>query len=196
MKKILFVNACVRPESRTNQLARCILEKLGEEIEEVRLSDEHIPPLDWKTLQARDAELRSGDGSGPLLRCARQFAAADDIMIAAPYWDLLFPAILRAYLEAVTVTGVTFRYTQEGAVVGLCQAKRLFYVTTAGGTIGNHNYGFEYVKALAQNLYGIQDVPCFTAEGLDIVGADTSAIMQTAMREAELRVESMAFPGK
>ena len=40
MKKILFVNACVRPESRTMILARHLLAKLEGEIEELDLGAE------------------------------------------------------------------------------------------------------------------------------------------------------------
>ena len=43
--KTLFVNACVRPESRTKILADHLLDKLGGEIEEVNLEKENIQPL-------------------------------------------------------------------------------------------------------------------------------------------------------
>lgn len=185
MEQILFVNACVRPDSRTYELARHVLNGLGGRVEEVRLFDERIPPLDLEGIQTRDACVRSGDLSAPILRYAAQFAQADTVVVAAPYWDLLFPTVVRAYFEAVTVTGVTFRYTAEGFPESLCKAGKLIYVTTAGGPIGERNFGFEYVKALAQTFYGIPEVLCFTAEGLDIVGADAAAIMDAAKKAAE-----------
>lgn len=182
MEQVLFVNACVRPDSRTYELAKHVLSKLGGRTEEVRLFDEQIPPLDLNGIQTRDACVRSGDTSAPILRYARQFTQADTVVVAAPYWDLLFPTAVRAYFEAVTITGVTFRYTPEGIPESLCRAKKLIYVTTAGGPIGDRNFGFEYVKALAQMFYGIPEVMCFTAEGLDIVGADVAAIMDAARK--------------
>jgi FMN-dependent NADH-azoreductase len=111
---------------------------------------------------------------------ARQFAEADTIVIAAPYWDLSFPAALKQYLEMVNVVGVTFDYSKEGIPVGLCRARRLFYVTTAGGEFVPEAFGFGYVKALAQNFYGIQDVRKIEAVGLDIEGADVAAILDVA----------------
>ena len=39
---------------------------------------------------------------------------ADTVVIAAPFWDLSFPAILKKYIEAVTVAGITFRYSDQG----------------------------------------------------------------------------------
>lgn len=185
MKQILFVNACVRPGSRTEELARHVLSRLEGSVEEVRLFDEQIPPLDWEGIQARDASVRSGDLSAPILRYARQFAQADTVVVAAPYWDLLFPTVVRAYFEAVTISGVTFHYTPEGIPESLCRAQKLIYVTTAGGPIGAYNLGFEYIKALGQLYYGIPEIQCFTAEGLDIIGADVAQIMAAAKQTVE-----------
>ncbi|MGM9613828.1 MAG: NAD(P)H-dependent oxidoreductase, partial [Butyricicoccus sp.] len=189
MHRILFVNACPRPHSRTLALARSLLERTPGTVEEVRLFDEQLSSLDWAALQARDAAVQAGDYSGDLFRFARQFAAADQIVIAAPYWDLLFPAVLRTYLEAVTVTGLTFRYTSAGIPEGLCRAKWLVYVTTAGGPVEDRNYGFAYVKALAQTFYGIPNIRCLSAEGLDIVGADANALLEQAKQRASLLAE-------
>lgn len=185
MEQILFIDACPRPQSRTRELALHVLNRLEGSVETLRLFDEQIPPLDAAGMAERDRAVASGDWDAPILRYARQFAAADTVVVAAPYWDLLFPAVVRAYFEAVTVTGVTFRYTAEGYPAGLCRAKQLIYVTTAGGPIGEYNLGFNYVKALAALYYGIPEVKCFTAEFLDIIGADVPAIMAQAKEAAD-----------
>lgn len=180
MEQILFIDACPRPESRTRELVQHVLSKLEGSMETLHLFDEQIPPLDLEGMKERDRAVNSGDWEAPILHYARQFAQADTVVVAAPYWDLLFPTVVRAYFEAVTVTGVTFRYTAEGFPAGLCRAKQLIYVTTAGGPIGEYNLGFDYVKALATLYYGIPEVKCFTAEFLDIIGADVPAIMAKA----------------
>ena len=180
MDKILYVNACVREGSRTNELARHLLAGMQGDMERVNLYEENIRPLDAELLSKRDELLESGRIDDDFLKLARQFAAADIIVIAAPYWDLLFPAVLRIYLENVTVCGLTFRYSDKGIPVGLCKAKKLYYVTTAGGFIAENNLGFDYVKALVSTLFGIKDIKFFSAEGLDIYGADVEAIMQNA----------------
>ena len=104
-------------------------------------------------------------------------------MIAAPYWDLSFPAALKQYLEQINVVGITFRYTETGIPLGLCNAKRLYYVTTAGGGFAPDEYGFGYIEALARNYYGIQDLRLIKAVGLDIYGADVGEIMKAAEDE-------------
>lgn len=111
-------------------------------------------------------------------------------MIAAPYWDLAFPACLKAYLEQVTVCGVTFRYDERGVPRGLCRARKLYYIATAGGPLYGENLGYAYVAALARGLYGIAETRYFDAQGLDIDGADVSAILADAQRRIAAALSS------
>ena len=178
MEKILFVDACVRPESRTRQLAEYLLEKLGGEVTALRLQEEEMFPLNLERLNTRDAALKDGDLDHSILRYARQFAGADTVVVAAPYWDLSFPALLKTDLEQTCVTGVTVAYAEDGRPYGLCRAKRMFYVTTAGGPILSEEYGFGYLRELCRTFYGIPEVKCIKAEGLDIWGADVEAILE------------------
>ena len=179
----LFINSCVREESRTLILAKHLLEKLGGECDELVLEKENIAPLNGKTLAERDSFIAEGKLDADMLKYARQFAHADTIVIAAPYWDLGFPALLKSYLEAITVTGITFRY-ESGIPVGMCKAKKLYYVTTVGGPVFA-DFGYEYVKAMANGYYGIGETHCFKAENLDIWGADTIAIMEKAKKDID-----------
>lgn len=179
---VLFVNGCVRQNSRTLDLARTVLSKESGKIQEVCLYPDGPEGLTSETLHLREELLQRKEFDHPMLRWAVQFAEADTIVIAAPYWDLMFPARIRAYLEAVTVTGITFQYNADGIPQGLCKATRLIYVTTAGGPI-LQNFGFEYVDALARTFYGIADTRLVKAEGLDIWGADPAALMEDAKRE-------------
>ena len=180
-KSVLFVNACVRKESRTKRLAENLLSKLGEPYEEICLAKIAFPLVNEEYLNKRDQLISSGNFQSTMFDLARQFSEAETIVIAAPYWDLSFPAMVKQYLELINVVGITFKYSAEGIPVGLCKAGRLFYVSTAGGTYVPDTFGFGYVKALAENYYGIQDVRKIEAVGLDIDGADANAIMADAM---------------
>lgn len=175
--KTLFINACVRDNSRTLILARHLLEKLGGDIEEVFLPEENILPLDGKSLARRDELLRNGELDAPEFRYARQFAAADVIVIAAPLWDLSFPACLKCYIEAIMVSGMTFQYSGDRPH-SLCRAKKLIYVTTSGGEF-IQDYGYNYVEGLAHYFFGIKDTMCLLAENLDIEGADVDEILKS-----------------
>ena len=179
---VLFVNGCVRENSRTLELARAVLESIGDTTEEVRLYPDGPEGLDAEKLRLREELLAAKAYDHPMFRFAKQFAAADTIVMAAPYWDLAFPAKMRAYLEERPVSGITFQYGADGIPQGLCKAKRLVYVTTAGGPIVQ-DFGFEYVKTLAQLFYGISDTFLVKAEGLDIWGNDPSEILERAKRK-------------
>ena len=180
MSEVLFVNACVRPESRTLELAQHLLSKIEGNHQRVDLYDVKLSPLDAKGMELRHEAAEAGDFSSEEFDFAKQFASADVIVIAAPYWDLLFPAVLRTYFEAVCVAGLTFRYSEKGAPVGLCNAKQIYYVTTAGGFIGENNLGFNYVKTLSQQLFGIDNISFISAEGLDINPSAVKEILEKA----------------
>ena len=188
-RPILFINACVRGESRTKRLADKLLKKLNKPFEEIRLDEIQFPVTDEDFLGMRDRLVSEGSFDSPVFDLARQFSEAETIVIAAPYWDLSFPAALKQYFEQVNVVGITFRYTEEGIPVGLCKADRIFYVSTAGGVYAPTEFGFGYVKALAQGYYGIGDVRLIEAVGLDICGADVEEILE----EAEETIEDIAL---
>ena len=179
---VLFVNSCVRENSRTLELAQSVLVGISDEVEEIRLYPDGPEGLNREKLRLRDTLLAQKAYDHPMFQAAKQFAAADTIVVAAPYWDLAFPAKMRAYLEEITVSGITFRYGENGIPQGLCRAKKLIYVTTAGGPIFQH-LGFEYVKSLAHAFYGISDVFLVKAEGLDIWGANPREILEQAKGE-------------
>ena len=84
------------------------------------LGKENIEPLRLERLELRNALQEKRDFSHEMFRYAKAFAEADEILIAAPFWDLAFPAILRNYIENICVQGLTFYYTEEGFPTSLC----------------------------------------------------------------------------
>lgn len=182
---ILFVNACVRKESRTRRLAERLLKGREEEVREVRPTELNLPRANERFLRRRDALLAKGEVTDPLFTLAREFAAAEEIIIAAPYWDLSFPSALKAYLEQVTVSGVTFSYGEDGLPVSHCRAKRLVYVMTSGGPIIPPNHGYSYVRDLCGTFFGIRETKLFSAEMLDVYGADVEAILKRTEKQID-----------
>lgn len=182
---ILFVNACVRKKSRTRELADCFLAKRTEPVEEVVLHTVDFPTVDEEFLKRRDLLIAGEKWEDPMFSLARQFAKAEEIVVAAPFWDLSFPATLKRYFEQISVVGITFFYSPEGVPVGLCRAKRMTYITTAGGGFVPEEYGAGYVKALAQGFYGIPEFRVIKAVGLDVEGADVRALIEEAKETIE-----------
>ena len=172
MKRLLYIDACVnRATSRTERLAQVLLGRLQEQ-------------GDWEmeTLVLERSEcVEAGDFSHPVFDYAKQFASADAVVFAAPYWDFSFPAHLKIYLELLCAQGITFTYSPEGIPTGLVRATHAYYVTTAGGYAGEWDYGWDQIRAICQLYFGIPNVSVFRAEGLDIITNDADAIMDEAI---------------
>ena len=176
--KTLFINACIREGSRTRRLAEYLLKKLDPDYVELELQKESIRPLDEESLNRRNELCMQGSYDDPFFCYARQFKEAETIVIAAPYYDLSFAARLKDYLETINVVGLTFHYLEDDVPSTLSKVKRLIYVTTAGGTIVSHEYGYGYVKTLFESFYEVKDQAYFYAEKLDLTGMDPEEILK------------------
>ena len=188
MKKLLFVNACSKPRelSRTWELCDTYISSFLQnnpeyQLEEIRLFDKGIQNYSMEEIQRRDALVAARKFDDPMFDLAHQFAAADAIVVGAPYWDLSFPAILKVYVEAVCVNGITFHYTANGAE-GLSSFSSMVYLTTSGGNNQNKKYGADYMEAVAHFL-GKGIFKEAAAYGLDIIGNDVEAILSAAKEE-------------
>lgn len=140
---ILFVNCCIsqkKEESRTLGLCRAFIEAYEkahpqDRVSELALEDEALSWMTAPRLNQRDGLVEKGDYDDELFCYARRFAQADKIIVGAPYWDKSFPALLKVYIENVSVNGIAFHYTENGPE-GLCRARKLLYLLTCGGKSG------------------------------------------------------------
>lgn len=182
----LFVNACLRGEdSRTLQLCREYLADMPN-VEEVDLAALKLQPLYAEDVKLRTRLQNDGNFGDSIFDLARQFAAADEIVVGAPYWDLSFPSALKVYFEHISVCDVCFAYSPDGQPSGLCRARRAVYITTCGGSIAVANDGFDYVSDLFNKLFCIPQTACVAAELLDVVGTDVGAQMDKARKQIAL----------
>lgn len=185
----LFVNACLRGErSKTLELCCAYLEG-ADDVQEVNLAELRLQPIDAAFVEQRTRLQRAGQFDDPLFALSKQFAAADEVVIGAPYWDLSFPSALKVYIEHVSVCDLTFKYTEDARCVGICNARRLVYLTTAGGSLEGANYGYDYFCGIAK-MFGIPETHCVAAEGVDIWGADVKALLEEAKAKARALRES------
>ena len=185
---VLLINACAREESRTLPLAEKAAQKISEDVQRLDLYDQDLRPVDRDTLARREAFIADRDFTDDMFRLAHQFREAENVVIAAPFWDLSVPAVLKCYIEHLCVRELVFSYSDEGVAEGLCNGKRLVYVTTAGGSIPENDHGYGYVRDVFTGFFGFKETMCIKAEGLDIVGANITAILKAAEKEIEERV--------
>ena len=144
--KLLFVDCCVSQrgkDSRTLALAERYMTAFREkhpeaEVERVDAGALKLAPFTAETLTERDALAQRGEFSAPVFALARQFAAADSVVVAAPFWDLSYPAQLKLYIEHVSANGVCYHYDQTGCH-GDCRAAAILngktlWVWSIGGS--------------------------------------------------------------
>jgi len=190
MRQLLFVNACMRGEqvSRTHRLCRAFLSAAQAadpslQVVEHDLTRMALQPVSAQLLAQKEALCDAGDWSHPLLQPALTFAQSELVLIGAPYWDLSFPAALKIWVENMYVRNLTFRYTPEGEPQCLTQVQRSAYITTAGSPIGDHDWGYRYMRAVL-GVLGRGECISVRAEGLDIAGWDAEGRLRRAEEEA------------
>lgn len=185
--KLLFVDCCISQrgaDSRTRALADAFLEtfqaahpdaEIGTVPPEALLA---LKPFEPEMLNDRDALAGVGAFDAPVFDLARQFRAADRIVVAAPFWDLSFPAALRAYIEYISANGLTYHYEADGCH-GDCRAERLVYLTSGGDFEREDSLGVLYWRQLAA-MFGIGRFDYVFAGGLDIDPAKAPELLDAA----------------
>lgn len=180
---LLFVNCCLREDSRTERLARMWLEHYEGDVTEVSLADAEVAPLTSDTISDYAEAVATGDYSSPMFDVARQFAAAEEVLIAAPLWNFALPAKLHDYLELVCSQGITFDIDAAGGYVSLTHARRLVFVSTSGGLWpkAEDDHAFGYLETLCRLFWHVSRVEKVVAEGLDANGCDVDQALAAAI---------------
>ena len=171
MAKLIFIDATMREGSRTRQIARPIVSELGKkyEIETIYLNGADFPAVDSRILHDRD----SGRVPEEYAEMARRIAAADRIVIAAPFWDMSFPSILKVFIENMSLFHITFD-SDDTHCYGLCKCEKVLYITTRGMNIRTGDpleQATPYLKALSY-LWGLGELHVISAENMDYSSPD------------------------
>ncbi|MBQ2006682.1 MAG: NAD(P)H-dependent oxidoreductase [Bacteroidales bacterium] len=164
--KLVYINCCMRPESRTLRIAEPLIAELSKryEIETISLEGSDYPCVDSKVLIDRN----NGIVPEEYADTARRIAAADRIVIAAPFWDMSFPSILKVFFENMSLFGITFN-TNERECYGLCRCDKVLYITTRGMNITSGSpleQATPYLNALSF-LWGLGEIITVSAQNLD-----------------------------
>lgn len=191
MTNVLYIDCCVRGEqSRTRTLAEAFLAALnrrgGVAIERLTLMDEPLIPFQNGFFWQRERLIEAGELNHPRFRYAHQFQQADRIVIAAPLWDLSFPALLKVYIENISVQGITFDCDEKNGCYGICRAEKLLFFTTRGGALEGDpmDNGTKYLGDLAK-FFGIPRFDAVAADGLDLGLEPVEDILSRAVARAE-----------
>lgn len=195
MSKVLYIKADGKSDSqsRTYRISESFIEeyKKNNPNDEITTLDLYKEDIDF----LREDDLPDLFSSNPeekrnhrILKYAYQFVESDKYVIASPFWNLSIPAILKAYIDYVSVTGITFKYTESGPV-GLCHNKKCVHIVARGGVYGQgpsaaYEMGDRYLRTIF-GFFGITDFTTIAAEGLDVIGTDVEAILQKTIDDAK-----------
>lgn len=193
MSKVLYIKANIKKggESRTFKVADSFIEEYKknnpeDEIVVLDLYKENIDFLRTEDLGGIFGPKDETSKHHPILKYAYQFADADKYIIAAPMWNLSIPAILKAYIDYISVTGITFKYTEKGPV-GLLKNKKAVHIVSRGGEYNNTPYemGDRYLRTIL-GFFGIQEVETIAVENVDVMGVDLQEKMEDGIKRAQL----------
>lgn len=150
----------------------------ADEVIHLDLYKENIPPFDadvlrgWKKLrsgspfdQLSDAEKAKVER---LEEVVDQYVAADKYVYVSPMWNFSIPPVLKAYTDATSIPGKTFKYTHEGPV-GLLSGKKALHIQASGsvyseGPLAWLEMGYSYMTKVLQ-FYGIESIEAIFVEG-------------------------------
>lgn len=171
MAKLVFIDATMREGSRTRRIARPLVDELGKryDIETIRLNGAGFPAVDSRILHDRD----SGIVPEEYAEMARRIAAADRIVIAAPFWDMSFPSELKVFIENMSLFHITFD-SDDRHCYGLCKCEKVLYITTRGMDIRTGDpleQATPYLRALSY-LWGLGELYVISAENMDYSSPD------------------------
>lgn len=199
MSKLIYIKANAKPEGTSNtfKISDAFIDAYKEnhpkdEVITLDLYKEKIGFLTEDAVVHHNVE--PGEGKDHhIFKYAYQFLEADKIVISAPFWNLSFPAILKAYLDYVTVSGITFKYTSQGPV-GLCQGKKALHIVTRGGAykeepFSSFELGDKYLRTLFTFL-GFTDFDTIAVEDMNRSSTNIDLVISDAMKDAKEKAKN------
>lgn len=201
MAKLLYITAHPLDELASNSMAagKAFLESYKEnhssdEVKHIDLFKEDIPMIDKDVLTGW-GKLRNGDTLtneeqqkvDRLSAILDEFLAADKYVFVSPMWNLSFPPVLKAYIDAISIAGKTFKYTAEGPQ-GLLTDKKVLHIQSRGGfysegPAAEMESGDRYLKTIMSFL-GVPSYETVIIEGHNAEPERTEEIKAASLAEA------------
>ena len=187
MKKLIFIDACMRAGSRTRRIATPIIAELGKRysVETVDLTRNIYPVADNYTLEDRNQGVVPAED----VDLAKRIAAAVRIVIAAPFWEMSFPSALKVFFENMSLFGITFD-SNEKECYGLCKAEKVMYITSRGMNISTGDpleQATPYIKAISY-LWGWGELSVVAAQNMDYSSEEEIEVRITKAIEDGLEI--------
>ena len=199
MKLLHLDSSLLGDASASRQLSRAIVERLQRDLPGLEaiyrdLDAAPLPHLTGADLAAGRQPANGLDEAASAVAktnaaVLQEFLDADIVVVGAPMYNLGVPSALKAWIDRISIAGVTFRYTEKGPV-GLAGGKRVVIASTRGGLYGEGSPGaaldFQetYLRAVFAFL-GVTDVQVVRAEGLALGPEHREAALRAALGEPD-----------
>ena len=176
MTKVLYIKANPKPagSSYTFKLSEPFIEAYRKKNPEDNIEILDLYEADVKDLDSNMVQDIFTDENSIMHRYARKFAQADKYIIAAPMWNFSIPSILKSYIDHIVVSGVTFKFTEQGPVGLLAgQNKKLIHITARGGIYTDEPFaafemGDRFLRTV-MGYIGITDFQTLVIEGTNLL---------------------------
>ena len=179
MKKILNIISSPRgSQSYSIQLAQALIDKLnatypGSTVKTVNLAEKHFPhleeaqlasfftPADQHTEKDKAAIRHSNEAVAEIMD-------ADILVVGAPMYNFSIPSALKAWIDHIVRSGVTFSYSEKG-VEGLVKGKKVYLVASPGGVFSEGPMkSFDFAEPYLRWMFGfigLTDITTLRVEG-------------------------------
>jgi len=171
----------------------------NDQVVHIDLYKENIPQIDADVFSGW-GKLRSGSSFEDLseqekLKVTRlgeineQFITADKFVFVTPFWNFSYPPVMKAYLDAVSVAGKSFRYTDNGQPVGLLTDKKALHIQARGGFYSEGpaaelEMGHRHLQVM-MNFFGVPSLEGLFVEGHNKVPERALEIKEDAIARAK-----------
>ncbi|TWD89665.1 FMN-dependent NADH-azoreductase [Neobacillus bataviensis] len=207
MKKLLYVTANPKglEKSKGLKIGEAFLEvfqteRPDVEINRIDLFTFEFPQMDADLVSARGKLAGYGYTLDQLLESEREkiskmhaladeFITYDYYVFVSPMWNLNSPAILKAYIDNLFISGKTFVHTANGPK-GLLSNKKAIHIQTRGGQytrtpMQELESGDRYLK-IALRFLGMEVSDTIVAEGFDLNPQRVPELLEQGKRNARI----------
>ena len=183
--QIMFINSCVREkDSRSLKIAQKMLEAVPDHVvvKSIDLNYLNLVPYNTESFNKMGK-----DGVEQLFYdLSKEISESDVLFIATPFWDMGIPALLKTFLEKISIPDVMF-HDDGTTCLGISKIKHMVYVCTRGMDIPDGSeleQASPYLKALC-HLWGIEHFHMVSVYNMDYVSPE----------EAERRIKGASELG-
>ncbi len=189
--KVLHIDASPRTvRSVTRKLSAGFIQNLRLKVPGLQVTHRdvghHPPPFisdAWVGAAFAPADHDDPSMKGILLHSdalTAELLSCDTLLIATPMHNFSIPACLKAWIDQVVRTDMTFKLTEEG-VEPLVKGKKALIVTSRGGFVAGTDFDFQepYLRKIL-GFIGITDVTFVHAEGVNSGEKEREAAMTQA----------------